>query len=449
MNTNCISTQARLHVVKLYLAAFSILLFSCKSGTVNLFKTTSPHEQYQHKLVSAGLDKTAMGSAWIVSSLSVLQKAVTVELPYLETGYFAAETIPAAAYRLSVVQGQKINIRISKKPENQFMIYTDVWEQPKDGQMKHLVSADTVGNALMFDVKTSGTIFIRLQPELLRSGQYTIEITAGPSLAFPVKSSNSSHIKSLFGDGRDANSRKHEGIDIFAPFHTPAVASAEGTVIRVNENKLGGKVVWLRPKDKDYTLYYAHLDQQLATEGQAVITGDTLGLVGTTGNAKTTSPHLHFGVYTSGGTVDPFPFVNTAVKTPARVSAALSNLNATLRTSGPSFIYASPETSARKIISLKSGTIVKVNAASSSWYKVELPNGKPGFIPGKSLTSIGKPLRKLKFSAAKELYDHPDSVSGCLKSNLKPGSTVELLGDFQNYQLVRNASSETGWVKVE
>ncbi|WP_175470496.1 M23 family metallopeptidase [Pedobacter hartonius] len=436
-------------MVKLYLTVFSILLFSCKSGTVNLFKPTSPHEQYQHKLVSAGLDKTAIGSAWIVSSLSILQKALTVELPYRETGYFAAETVPAAAYRLSVVQGQKISVRISKKPENQFMIYTDVWEQSKDGQMKHLVSADTVGNALMFDVKTGGMIFIRLQPELLRSGQYTLEITAGPSLAFPVKSSNSSHIKSLFGDGRDANSRKHEGIDIFAPYHTPVVASAEGTVVRVNDNKLGGKVVWLRPKDRDYILYYAHLDQQLAAEGQVVVTGDTLGLVGNTGNAKTTLPHLHFGIYTSGGTVDPFPFVNTTVKTAAKVSASLINLNATLRTSGASFIYASPESNARKIISLKSGTIVKVNAASSNWYKVELPDGKPGFIPGKVLASIIKPLRKLKFSSAKELYDHPDSLSGCLKSNLKPGSTVELLGDFQTYQLVRYASNEIGWVKVE
>jgi murein DD-endopeptidase MepM/ murein hydrolase activator NlpD len=449
MNTRSISAKAGSNVFKLYLAIFIVTLLSCKSGTVSLFKPTSPHELYQRKLVAAGLDKTGMGSAWIVSSLSVLQKALTINIPYQETGYFAADAIPAAAYRFSVIHGQKINVKLLKKPENQFTIYIDAWEQPKDGQMKHIASADTLDNTLVFEAKTSGIFFIRLQPELLRSGQYTMEITAGPSLAFPVKSSNSSHIQSIFGDGRDANSRKHEGIDIFAPFRTPALAAAEGTVIRVNENKLGGKVVWMRPKDKDYMLYYAHLDQQLAREGQTVRAGDTLGLIGKTGNAKTTSPHLHFGVYTSNGTIDPFPFVNTTVRPPAKVNASLSNLNATLRTAGQSYIYASPENDAPKLILLKSGTIVKANAASSNWYRVELPDGKPGFIQGKALAVITKPLRKLKLNSVQPLYDHPDSVSGCLKSNLKAGSTVELLGDFANYQLVRNTANETGWIKIE
>ena len=31
--------------------------------------------------------------------------------------------------------------------------------------------------------------------------------------------------------------------------------------------------------------------------------------MGNTGNAKTTPPHLHFGIYTRGGAIDPLPFV--------------------------------------------------------------------------------------------------------------------------------------------
>ena len=38
--------------------------------------------------------------------------------------------------------------------------------------------------------------------------------------------------------------------------------------------------------------------------------GDTLGFVGNTGNAITTPPHLHFGVYYRGeGAVDPAPYL--------------------------------------------------------------------------------------------------------------------------------------------
>jgi len=443
----------QLHIIppiKLLARCFILfgLLFSCKSGQVNLFKPSSPHEQYQRKLVSAGLDKTSMGSAWIVSSLSVLQKALDITIPYQETGYFPAESVSAAAYRFSVLQGQKISIHLSKKPGIQYMIYIDVWEQPANGQMKLLASADTVNHSLEFEAKASGTIFMRLQPELLRGGQYHLEITAGPSLGFPVQSSNSSHIKSIFGDGRDGNSRKHEGVDIFAPLRTPAVASAEGTVTRVNENNLGGKVVWMRPKDKDYTLYYAHLDLQVAKEGQIVLPGDTLGLVGNTGNARTTSPHLHFGIYTTGGAVDPMPFVHTAQEPPARITAALNNLNATMRSTGNAPVYLSTERNARSTFSLKAGSIVKVNAANSSWYKIELPNGQPGFIQARALAGISTPLRKLKVAPSQlELYDYPDNLRAATKLTLKAGTQVEVLGTFENYQLVKTDASETGWIK--
>jgi len=34
-----------------------------------------------------------------------------------------------------------------------------------------------------------------------------------------------------------------------------------------------------------------------------------LGYVGTTGNADGTPPHLHFGVYTTTGAIDPLPLL--------------------------------------------------------------------------------------------------------------------------------------------
>ena len=43
--------------------------------------------------------------------------------------------------------------------------------------------------------------------------------------------------------------------------------------------------------------------------GARVAVGDTLGEVGNTGNAATTPPHLHFGIYGRGGAVDPEPYV--------------------------------------------------------------------------------------------------------------------------------------------
>ena len=55
----------------------------------------------------------------------------------------------------------------------------------------------------------------------------------------------------------------------------------------------------------------AALTLAAVTSGQEVRAGDTIGFVGNTGNARTTPPHLHFGVYLRReGPVDPYPFVD-------------------------------------------------------------------------------------------------------------------------------------------
>ncbi|RYG42233.1 MAG: M23 family metallopeptidase, partial [Chitinophagaceae bacterium] len=270
------------------------------------------------------------------------------------------------------------------------------------------------------------TYLIRLQPELLKSGQYTLEISAGPSLEFPIKTTRKNTIQSFFGDGRDGNSRKHEGVDIFAPLRTPVLAIAEGSVVRVNENNLGGKVVWTRPKGKNYTLYYAHLDEQIATDGQIVSPGDTLGLMGNTGNARTTAPHLHFGIYTSSGAVDPLPYINPDIKPLPKISASLDHLNSTMRN--------------------RSGEIVYVSAANASRYRTELPDGSVNFSPAAQLNSVSKPLRKLKLSTTQaHLFDAPDSLAA-VKATLAAGEVVDLLGNFGSYHFVMDQRNQTGWV---
>lgn len=422
-------------------------LFSCKSGPVNLFKPASPHEAYQRKLINAGLDKTMMGTSWINAANQSLEKALNINIPFRETGYFAAERIPATAYRFTAIRGQKLSISLSKNPADQFMIYVDLWEYSGNSTPKLLASTDTLSNTLQFNIKTTATYLLRLQPELLRSGQYTLEITTGPSLGFPVKSA-SAKIESFFGDGRDENSRKHEGIDIFDKFHTPVIAAAEGTVTRVNENNLGGKVVMMRPKGEDYTLYYAHLDKQIATEGQQVLPGDTLGLMGNTGNAQTTSPHLHFGIYTTEGAVNPLPFVTPAIKRPAKITGSLNYLNTTARTLGNSILYQAPDDKAPHLAALKSGSIVLVIAASDNWYTVQLPNGLTGFIQNKQITNTKIPLRKIRIGMSQQkVYDRPDTLAA-VKLNLTAGRNIDILGNFANYHLIENQDKQTGWIKM-
>ena len=71
---------------------------------------------------------------------------------------------------------------------------------------------------------------------------------------------------------------------------------------------LGAGQVWkLGPGGERH--YYAHLDDwdPALAKGEVVDPGTPLGSVGNTGNARTTPPHLHYGIYGRDGAVDPLP----------------------------------------------------------------------------------------------------------------------------------------------
>lgn len=134
-------------------------------------------------------------------------------------------------------------------------------------------------------------------------------------LAYPVAGKRSV-IGSFWGASRDGGKRKHKGIDIFARKGTPVVAISDGVIISKGTTPRGGKILWLKPFNYPWAVYYAHLDQHKVKKGQIVRKGQVLGTVGKTGNARYTPAHLHFGIYTWAGAVNPLPYVKHSPKIP-------------------------------------------------------------------------------------------------------------------------------------
>ncbi|MGY1855532.1 M23 family metallopeptidase [Modestobacter sp. SYSU DS0290] len=101
----------------------------------------------------------------------------------------------------------------------------------------------------------------------------------------------------------------HAGIDFAAPLGTPEYAVMDGVVIRAGAASGFGLAVYVQHADGDVTVY-GHMQEILVSEGQTVRAGDTIALLGNTG--QSTGPHLHFEVHRGGldgERIDPLPWL--------------------------------------------------------------------------------------------------------------------------------------------
>lgn len=151
----------------------------------------------------------------------------------------------------------------------------------------------------------------------LQNAIYLAELIADDapqSLPIPVIGVSGRGVSDSFGAPRPGD-RTHQGIDIFAPRGSAVISTTRGIVSRVGENSLGGTVVWVLGPAGDRH-YYAHLDSAAdIRSGQRIVAGDVLGTVGTTGNARGTPPHLHYGIYRNRiGAINPFPLLRPSVE---------------------------------------------------------------------------------------------------------------------------------------
>jgi murein DD-endopeptidase MepM/ murein hydrolase activator NlpD len=141
---------------------------------------------------------------------------------------------------------------------------------------------------------------------------------AAASYVFPVDGGAS------WGDTYGANRSDiydgwHHGDDLFAPLGTPVVAVATGKLSLVGWDSLGGWRIWLTDA-KGNSFYYAHLSgySRWILTHRNVRAGEVIGFLGRTGDAFTTTPHLHFEIHPHqllrlgyDGAVDPTSYLKT------------------------------------------------------------------------------------------------------------------------------------------
>ena len=417
---------------------------ACAADADTAFVVRTPHEAYEAQLRQAGLDTTALGREWSDAAARALLVPLEVNVPHREARFLDPARATALGYRIRLQRGQRLLASVDppQTSRQDLRLFVDLFSLDETGTPRPVASADPERPKLKHLVMEGGDYLLRVQPELLRGGPVTISVAAGAG--FPVAGRDAEAVGSKFGEARDGGRREHEGVDIFAPFGTPVIATVAGQVARVGKERLGGNVVWVRDSTHRL-LYYAHLERAAVKEGRSVSPGDTLGFVGNTGNARHTSPHLHFAVYLPGkGPVDPMRQWREQERTPSLAgNVALMGNWARAATDGAR-VRTQPDKSAPVIARLPRDTPVEVRAALGPWYLARLPGVGGGYLAARDVRPLRPPERRVIASAG-PLVTAP-AASGIALDSVIPGETVQVLGRYQDHVLVRRPAGLTGWV---
>jgi len=155
------------------------------------------------------------------------------------------------------------------------------------------------------------------------------------------------------------------------------LAVVKGRVGYSGERGLGGKQVWLREGAFKNSFYYAHLDSINVSVAEKVSIGDTLGFVGNTGNARTTTPHLHFGIYSGGTAIDPLPFIRRTRRKKVKLEKPSSVGYVVAQEAN---VRLGPSIKGKKLRTLDKGDTITILGRTANWYHAKLPLGSQGFV---------------------------------------------------------------------
>lgn len=423
----------------------SILILLAAAFWYTKDRLLSPHASYHAALVRENLDASAR--RWQAEAEASLANPLPVTLPYSERRLLEAAHLQPVTLAFDRQLDQLIQVDIFPSINTRAEVFVDVFFLKEgEAQPTRVASMAVSEQQLTLPAEQRGRYLVRVQPSHSATGLIDLAVTSPLRYGFPVDTERENAVQSFFGAGRDGGKRRHEGIDIFAARGTPVIAATEGRVSRVGETPRGGKQVWIQGDQRSF--YYAHLDSTAVSPGDKVARGQVLGTVGNTGNAITTSPHLHFGVYKRlRGAVDPLPLVGrtkaVTTYTPPEVDlaprwVAVNAEKVNLR-AGPSLQSAATD-------SLVRGELVQVDAVAGDWLRITAGTGVEGFI-ARRLT--GTPSESNFQLADKHLIVSTPQKDAPVIGVYAAGQQLPALGRFGAFTLVKMPGGLYGWARPE
>lgn len=220
----------------------------------------------------------------ITSSLSVKTDAVVVseeEIPYETTkNKTSAKTLGYSEVVTEGIPGTRINtdavLFVNGVEIERTNISSEITKEP----VNEVILVGTAKNSNA--AKLNSTVY-------------------ASGFVFPIDKSATWEVSAYFGDGRN-----HKAIDLRAPHGTEIYSVAAGKVTYSGYNGDYGYLVVV-DHGNGISTAYAHASQLYVKQGDAVSAGETIALVGSTGNSS--GNHLHFEVRKGNTRLDPAPYI--------------------------------------------------------------------------------------------------------------------------------------------
>jgi len=301
-----------------------------------------------------------------------LRDELQVRAPYYEHIYGIEEPF-YAGYNIDIAQGENLKATLLTQDKTQKLLL-EIYDKEN-----RLLRSAKLNDSLHINFENDSDQMLKIVIHSLEplASDLKFKVYKSPKYSFPLPDKGNNAIKSFWGASRDGGVRSHEGVDIFAPKDYPVIAVTDGRISSVRNRGLGGKQIWLKDSKNNQSLYYAHLNDWNVKSGARVQKGDTIGFVGNTGNARTTPPHLHFGIYKNSGAIDPKGFI---WQTELPVNSTELAFGKEARGTGVAAnLRAFPSANSDIFKDVKSEKVYLLGS-SSTWYHVRTLGGKSGFM---------------------------------------------------------------------
>ncbi|WP_373518566.1 peptidoglycan DD-metalloendopeptidase family protein [Pricia sp.] len=357
-----------------------LMVTACKQArrVADIIIQPTPRELYGRQFEN---DSTLF-VPWENAFNEAMNDSLQIEMPYVEQGIFFEKNTIAYSYNLVLQRGEVFHVEV-RMDSLSSPVFVDLYEQTSDSLPKYDLTARNENGQRNLEkvIEKSGVYKVIVQAGIGATDHFQFELYSTPSYAFPVTGKNNEAIQSFWGADREGGRRSHKGVDIFADRGTPVVAVTDGRVSSTGERGLGGKQVWVKSGLLGNSLYYAHLDSILVKTGNRVQIGDTLGLVGNTGNARTTTPHLHFGIYEGyRGAIDPLPFIRINDKPSIdQKTASFESPKITVSATRAN-LRQSPSVQSEKIGEAKKGDTLFILGIAKKWAHIKTETGQKTYV---------------------------------------------------------------------